>query len=224
MQYKITRNLEHSGIKGQRWGVRRFQNEDGTLTEEGKKRYGIGRFQDEDGNLTEEGKKKYGTQIRKDKDGKKYAVKIKNVNDFTKDELSYYNKDIEELNKNRKMIEEYNKQSYKDMIDASNTRIENAKLTKDAADILDATAKALPTGNGKTIRQDYSYLSDEELRKRISRLQLEESYGKLTGETKYIKSGSERTREILQTTGAVVGIAGSAYVLGEKIFQAAQKK
>ena len=31
--------LEHFGIKGQRWGIRRFQNEDGTLTEEGKKRY-----------------------------------------------------------------------------------------------------------------------------------------------------------------------------------------
>lgn len=32
--------LVHSGIKGQKWGVRRFQNEDGTLTEEGKQRYG----------------------------------------------------------------------------------------------------------------------------------------------------------------------------------------
>ena len=31
--------LAHFGIKGQRWGIRRFQNEDGTLTEEGKKRY-----------------------------------------------------------------------------------------------------------------------------------------------------------------------------------------
>lgn len=31
--------LEHHGIKGQKWGVRRFQNPDGTLTKEGKKRY-----------------------------------------------------------------------------------------------------------------------------------------------------------------------------------------
>lgn len=31
--------LAHYGIKGQRWGLRRFQNEDGTLTLEGKKRY-----------------------------------------------------------------------------------------------------------------------------------------------------------------------------------------
>ena len=33
--------LIHYGIEGQKWGVRRFQNEDGSLTEEGKKRYGI---------------------------------------------------------------------------------------------------------------------------------------------------------------------------------------
>lgn len=31
--------LTHHGIKGQRWGVRRWQNEDGTLTERGKKHY-----------------------------------------------------------------------------------------------------------------------------------------------------------------------------------------
>lgn len=31
--------LTHWGIKGQRWGVRRYQNEDGSLTKEGKKRY-----------------------------------------------------------------------------------------------------------------------------------------------------------------------------------------
>lgn len=30
--------LQHHGIKGQRWGVRRFQNSDGTLTSAGKKR------------------------------------------------------------------------------------------------------------------------------------------------------------------------------------------
>ena len=31
--------LRHYGIKGQRWGVRRFQEEDGSLTPAGKKRY-----------------------------------------------------------------------------------------------------------------------------------------------------------------------------------------
>lgn len=32
--------IAHYGIKGMKWGVRRFQNSDGTLTSAGKKRYG----------------------------------------------------------------------------------------------------------------------------------------------------------------------------------------
>lgn len=36
MEYK---ELQHAGIKGMKWGVRRYQNKDGTLTPAGKKRY-----------------------------------------------------------------------------------------------------------------------------------------------------------------------------------------
>lgn len=32
--------LMHFGVKGMKWGVRKYQNEDGTLTSEGEKRYG----------------------------------------------------------------------------------------------------------------------------------------------------------------------------------------
>lgn len=41
--YVITRSpdyLEHHGILGMKWGVRRFQNKDGSLTPEGRARYG----------------------------------------------------------------------------------------------------------------------------------------------------------------------------------------
>lgn len=33
--------LAHFGIKGQKWGVRRYQNPDGTYTDAGRKRYGF---------------------------------------------------------------------------------------------------------------------------------------------------------------------------------------
>ena len=35
--------IQHWGILGQKWGVRRYQNEDGTLTEEGRLRYRVGK-------------------------------------------------------------------------------------------------------------------------------------------------------------------------------------
>ena len=35
-----TGELYHHGTKGQKWGVRRYQNPDGSLTDEGRRRYG----------------------------------------------------------------------------------------------------------------------------------------------------------------------------------------
>jgi hypothetical protein len=60
--------LQHHGIKGQRWGIRRFQNRDGSLTSSGKKR----RADDSD---TDENKQK------------QEPVKKKKVKDMTDEEI-----------------------------------------------------------------------------------------------------------------------------------------
>ena len=39
MRIEDSNYLVHYGIFGQKWGIRRFQNSDGTLTAEGKSRY-----------------------------------------------------------------------------------------------------------------------------------------------------------------------------------------
>lgn len=49
--------LYHHGIKGQKWGVRRFQNEDGTRTEAGKERYRSSSESSENSNRKEKIKK-----------------------------------------------------------------------------------------------------------------------------------------------------------------------
>lgn len=55
-------HLAHHGIKGMKWGVRRFRNEDGSLTEAGKNRY-----YDEKGKLSAEGKRLESTYSNRNK-------------------------------------------------------------------------------------------------------------------------------------------------------------
>lgn len=39
INFRSDASLSHHGIKGMRWGVRRYQSKDGSLTNAGKKRY-----------------------------------------------------------------------------------------------------------------------------------------------------------------------------------------
>lgn len=59
----------------------------------------------------------------------------------------------------------------------------------------------------------YEDLNDEELRRKINRLKNEREYSDLKGDTKYIKSGKDKAREILQTAGALLGIVGTVVTI-----------
>lgn len=59
--------LEHFGIKGMKWGIRRYQNPDGTLTEAGKSRYGgkISKAREEEYRIRDRASKKYLESVEK---------------------------------------------------------------------------------------------------------------------------------------------------------------
>lgn len=79
------KTLEHHGILGQKWGVRRYQNPDGSLTSKGKKRY------NNDGSLTDSEQKKLSKSIIKD---------YKKTNQATTDRISYKDRQVSNLRKN----------------------------------------------------------------------------------------------------------------------------
>lgn len=74
--------LTHHGVSGQTWGVRRWQNEDGSYTEAGKIHYGIGDGRENSGNSSQ-------NKSSTASSGQQKTVTI-NPKSFTKDEQTIY--------------------------------------------------------------------------------------------------------------------------------------
>lgn len=99
--------LYHHGIKGQKWGIRRYQNEDGSLTPEGRKRYGVEGL--------DSSKKDYDQRTAVKAYRKESKQRYNQVRNFT-DDLSRYklaedrmNRDIIEANKNKQFVADWKK-------------------------------------------------------------------------------------------------------------------
>jgi hypothetical protein len=93
--------LYHHGILGQKWGIRRYQNEDGSLTPEGKKRYGYGVDYDKGYTI------KKGTTISR-------TSFINNEKEQGRTYASFLDKDVETYQKRGKALADFaNQKAYR---------------------------------------------------------------------------------------------------------------
>lgn len=158
--------LVHHGIKGQRWGVRRYQNEDGSYTEAGKKRRGLKIA----GAVLGGGV--IGAAIYANR--QKIADKAKNA---TKEEL---------------LVTKGGLNQSRGSLDQVRSTVRNQA---DAA----AKRKAL---------EDAKNMTDDELKARISRLNLENNYVNAINQQQ-VAEGSDAVDRILAITGAALGVAAT---------------
>lgn len=160
MEYELT----HHGIKGMKWGVRRYQNKDGSLTPAGKKRL--------DRDIKENMGKKKDNRIQIDESNP-------DANRWVKEDLKRAQSTIDASSK---MVKE---------LDGIESRT-RPKATKQ--------------------KMDLSSMSDQELRERINRANLEKQYNDLFApETQpTVSKGRKYAANILKYGGEALAITGSA--------------
>ena len=136
--------LYHHGVKGQKWGVRRYQNKDGSLTLAGKKRAlkmqdqytrfsNNKKYRDKDGNMTYAGRKKALKMKEKysdltGKQLKKYPTKSNSSTSSTPKQKSIKEMSDQELQSKIDRINLENR--YKSMMNERASSISKAETSK----------------------------------------------------------------------------------------------
>ena len=155
------RYLMHHGIQGQKWGIRLYQNKDGTLTPLGRLHY-YGSTKTREQRMQERAER----MDAKKKDlvarGSKSAI-YKNRALFTDEEFDEAMKRADKFDKTRNEIRLSRRQQVDDMVDDARNLMDQSRQAK--------KEQILRTSNPMTIVKNASLFSDEELQQAVRRMQ-----------------------------------------------------
>lgn len=194
--------LTHAGIKGMRWGIRRYQNEDGTLTNLGKQRYGSAKRKVMD----EARDKAYNDAVQRhlkrypgDVNGAKAAGRqaSKAATATTKVDQD-------------KLLDDMVKKD----LDATNTAL------RETANASRTASNAVRNTKVKVERMDLSQMSDKEMRDRIAREQLESQYDSMFNSRRHqAERGKQTVADVIDAVGTTATLASSALAIALMIKQ-----
>jgi hypothetical protein len=150
MDYREMHELYHHGIKGMHWGIRRYQNPDGTLTEKGRKRYA------KDLNKLDEKASQYAADSRVYKaKGDEYTAKAKEAREAGKEGVAKrHEMDAEKMyskmEKHGQRAKEYESEQWKGIGDALSrgTDVSTQRVYRPDKRIGTEAAKAAVIGTG----------------------------------------------------------------------------
>lgn len=206
LYYETSNSLSHHGIKGQKWGVRRFQNKDGTLTAKGKKRYADG---PED--ISKLSNEELQSRINRMRNEKRYYELTKKQSGFSKF-TSGVNSGSEAGSKAIKTQKQIIK-----------TRGGDPKKLNLAGDSFNAVSKSASAANkisnmvtdtshARKTKDRVREMSDSDLNKIVARMDLEKQYSDISKETR--NRGKVSAKQVLSVAGDVLAVTASVVTIG----------
>lgn len=193
-----TDELYHHGIKGMKWGVRRYQNADGSLTDKGRKRY-----LNDDGSLNKKGEKYYAKETERLKAERKTLRAQKSaVTKLSKlEEMRKKNTELEN-EVNGKKTKEEDKTSSGESVSTSKSEKGSDMSSMSTADLKAYSSRMQVEDNFKQLleKRGYTVSLDEktDIDRRIDQLSKEKTLRQLEKEVDKMNRGETDTERKIE--------------------------